>query len=75
MTNKELKKDLTEILDYFSILDELDVKKTSEPFYPFEIFNVFRKDKAEAASNETRREIINQFPQEEEKKLKVKGIL
>ena len=70
-----LKKDLSDILDYFKILDELKTKKTNEPFYPFEKKNSFRQDKAILFPEEDRKTIISQFPEEEGGKLKVKGIL
>ena len=49
LTEKEVKKfvpQFKEILDAFSVLDEIDVKNTKMSIQPVEVRNVLRKDEA-----------------------------
>jgi len=48
--DENMEKDLSSILEYFKILDEIDVSKTDPEFYPLDIRNIMREDKVEAVS-------------------------
>ncbi len=72
---KDLQGSLSEILDYFSIMDELKMEKSNSPFYPFEIDSIFREDKVKKTDEETIKTMVKQFPDKEGRKLKVKEIL
>lgn len=72
---EELQKDLSEALDYFETLKELDTENVEPVFNPTEEFlkKDLREDRAEP--EETAEEIISQFSEKEGRRLKVKTIL
>ena len=49
---KKMEKDLSCILEYFEMLNEIDVSKTDPGFHALDIKNIMREDKIEAGSLE-----------------------
>lgn len=68
---KELEKDLSNILGYIEKLKEVDISNVQEMTHAVDAKNVFREDEVEEGENILLRE---QFPEEERGYLKVKGV-
>ncbi len=82
MTEKEeekFQKDLSSILDYFKILEELDTKNIQPTFHPTENFlaekgNVFRKDEEKLEPEELAKKLVEAVPEKSNGFVKVKAI-
>ena len=68
-------KELSSILDYFRLLDELDVSKVSAAFYAIPLKSVMREDKIEKKDRKEADELLSQAPQREKRYIRVKEIL
>ncbi|MCX6789043.1 MAG: Asp-tRNA(Asn)/Glu-tRNA(Gln) amidotransferase subunit GatC [Candidatus Gribaldobacteria bacterium] len=71
----KIQRDLSAILDYVTLLNEVEVSDV-KPFYEnTALFNVTRIDDIAIDSELTAQKIIEQFPREDNSYLKVKAIL
>lgn len=74
-SEERMRKDLSSILDYFTMLNEVDTEGI-EPFRsPVVLKNIFREDKACDSPKQTKEMIKGQFPFRDCDYLKVKEIL
>jgi len=64
---------LSQIVDYFQVLREVDTEEVSPTFYPLPLENVVRED--EPSPSMPREEILGNAPRQEEGCFKVKAIL
>lgn len=71
----KMRKELSSILDYFKLLDELDVSKVSAAFYTKSSKNVMKEDKVEKKDRKETDKLLSQAPQREKRYIKVKEIL
>lgn len=82
LTEKEeekFQKDLSSILDYFNLLQEVDVSKVEPLFHPTENFlrikpDIMRKDKEKPETNELVEKLIEAAPDKKERYVKVKAV-
>jgi len=77
---ESFRKDLSEILDYFKIIQPLDTSKIEPTFHPTENFllekgNIFRQDKENKKSSELSEKLIELAPEKKEGYIKVKTVL
>ncbi|OIO50019.1 Asp-tRNA(Asn)/Glu-tRNA(Gln) amidotransferase GatCAB subunit C [bacterium (Candidatus Gribaldobacteria) CG_4_8_14_3_um_filter_42_11] len=71
----KIQRELSAILDYVALLNEVDVSDV-RPFYEnTALFNVTRADQATPRDEKATQKIIEQFPQKDNGYLKVKAIL
>lgn len=71
----KIQRELSAILDYMALLNEVDVSAV-EPFYTNgTLFNITRDDQAAPRDEKATQKIIEQFPQKDDGYLKVKTIL
>ncbi len=78
LTDEEVEKyqhDLSEILDYFKKLDEVDISGVEPIGHITGMQNVFRCDRKEDFGLESRKAIARNFPEEKEGYIKVKSVL
>ena len=78
LSNKEIEKmekELSLILDYFNLLQEVDVSETPPAFYVSFNKNVMREDKLEEKDSNISKKILNEVPDKEDDYVKVKEIL
>ncbi len=76
LSEKEIEKmgkELSQILDYVNLLDELDVSETESVFEPNSLNNIMREDKTGKGGDP--KKIIEQFPEKKGDFAKVKEIL
>jgi aspartyl-tRNA(Asn)/glutamyl-tRNA(Gln) amidotransferase subunit C len=73
---KKFQKELSLILDYFKILEEVDTSKVEASFHPTEKFmsKVLREDKEKPALGETIEKLIDLAPLKEKRYIKVKRV-
>lgn len=75
---EKFQKDFSNILDYFNLLDKINVSKVRPAFHPLEDFLVkeesMREDIAIPESPETVSKLIEAVPDEKDKYIKVKAI-
>lgn len=77
LTDEEQEKmqtELSSILDYFKLLDELDVSQVAPVFYPIPLKNVIREDIVEKKDNKEADRLVSQAPSKKERFIKVKKI-
>lgn len=72
---KKMQGDLSDILDYFSSLEELDTEDVKPSFYSIPISSVLRKDKVDQISKQKRKKLLDQVPKKQGRLIKVKEIL
>lgn len=77
---EKFQKELSAILDYFKMLEELDTSKVAPTFHPTEKFllekgNVFREDESCLEKEEVVQKLIDSAPEKEKRYVKVKQIL
>lgn len=72
---EQMQKELSSILDYFKLLNELDVSKISPAFYSLPLKNVIREDVVKEIDEDEREEMLKQAPLREERYIRVKEIL
>lgn len=72
---KKKEKELSSILDYFKLLDELDVSQTTPAFYALPLKNIMREDRAEKKDRKEVEKLLSQAPLGEGRYVKVKEIL
>lgn len=72
---KKMEKELAKILDYFKLLDQIDLSQTPPLFYALSVKNVMRQDKVERFPVREREKLLNQAPAREGRYIKVKEIL
>lgn len=75
----QMQEEISSILDYFELLKEVNVSEVSPMFYPHKSFSKgdlgeIREDKEENIEKEDLKEIINSFPEKENRHAKVKEI-
>jgi len=71
----KVQRELSAILDYMALLNEVDVSAV-QPFYEnTALFNITRADQAASRDEKATQKIIEQFPREDNSYLKVKTIL
>lgn len=78
LSEKDIEKyqhDLSEILDYFKKLDELDVSAVEPIGHITGMQNVFRTDRSEDFGDLGREGIMNNAPEKKEEYFKVKSVL
>ena len=68
-------KELSSILDYFKLLDELDTSQIPPTFYPVPLKNIMREDKVEKKDKEEVNKLLSQVSAREKRYVKVKEIL
>ena len=71
----KIQKELSKILDYFKLIQEVDVSGIKPTYYPLAQKNVLREDKAVPFDPELNERLIDAFPEKEKRRLKVKSIL
>ncbi|MEK9153378.1 MAG: Asp-tRNA(Asn)/Glu-tRNA(Gln) amidotransferase subunit GatC [Patescibacteria group bacterium] len=70
----KMQRELSAILDYMALLNEVDVSNVA-PFYANgDLFNITRVDQASSLDEQARQKIIEQFPRQDGAYLKVKEI-
>ncbi|MFH1656323.1 MAG: Asp-tRNA(Asn)/Glu-tRNA(Gln) amidotransferase subunit GatC [Candidatus Nealsonbacteria bacterium] len=73
---KKFQKDISEILDYFNLLKQVDTNNVKPLFYPVEYsVDSMREDKENSQTLETINRIIESAPERKERYVKVKKIL
>jgi len=72
---EEMQKNLTSILDYIKLLEEIDISPIRPTFHSITIENVMRQDKVYGEKPEIVEKMIIQAPQREKRHIRVKGIL
>lgn len=72
---EKFQKDLSEILDYFSLLNELDADKIQPMIHSVKGKNVLRQDIARTADPVLSQELLNAAPESEQGFIKVRSIL
>lgn len=72
---EQMQKELSSILDYFKLLNELDVSKVNPAFYSIPLKNVTREDIVKEIDKDEKDKILEQVPLKKEKYIKVKEIL
>ncbi|MDD5551869.1 MAG: Asp-tRNA(Asn)/Glu-tRNA(Gln) amidotransferase subunit GatC [Candidatus Pacebacteria bacterium] len=76
---KSFEKDFSSILDFVKKIEKLKIKKTDKIYYPAEIYNVMREDKARQETRNkkqgTKKKLIDAAPDKKENYIKVKEIL
>lgn len=74
---KKFQKELSAILDYFKMLEELDTSKVLPTFHPTEEFikDKMRDDKINPCSLEIVNKLIEMAPNKKDKHIRVKAIL
>ncbi|MCH8987021.1 Asp-tRNA(Asn)/Glu-tRNA(Gln) amidotransferase subunit GatC [Patescibacteria group bacterium] len=78
LTEKEVEqfqKELSSILDYFSVLKKVDVSKVEPMTHSVLLENVVRMDKARRQNNEVLRKLMEAAPQRKDRFFKIKSIL
>ena len=78
LTDEEVEKyqhDLSEILDYFKKLEELDVSGVEPIGHITGMQDVFRNDKHEDSGSLGKKSIVKNFPEEKDGQIKVKSVL
>jgi len=77
LTSKEKKKyaeELSVVLDYIEMLNEVDTDGVEETSQVTGLEDVVREDEVNECSEETKKKIIDQFPEKMGKLLKVKAV-
>ena len=72
--SKSLEKDLSEILNYISQLDEIDVKGVEPTYQVFEMENVWRDDEI-LEQEASREELLNLSREQKDNQIKVPKVL
>ncbi len=72
---EQMQKELSSILDYFKLLNELDVSEVNPAFYSIPLKNVIREDIIKEIDEDERDKMLEQVPWREERYIKVKEIL
>ncbi len=83
LTEKEIEKfqkELSLILDYFNLLEEVDVSKVEPTFHPAEHFlkrkpSVTREDIEKSQKTEVKNKLVVAAPERKDRYVKVKSIL
>ena len=78
LTEKEVEqfqKELSMILDYFSVLKKVDVSKVEPLTHSVLLENVVRVDRARQQNNEVLRKLMEAAPQRKDRFFKIKSIL
>ena len=78
LTEKEVEqfqKELSSILDYFSVLKKVDVSKVEPMVHSVLLENVVRMDQARRQNNEVLRKLMEAAPQRKDRFFKIKSIL
>ena len=76
LSEKEIEKaekDLSQIFDYFNLLNQVDTSKIEIVFHPTNLKNVLREDRAKQEENVDK--MIEQCPDKKGRFVKVKAIL
>jgi len=71
---EKMRRELSKILDYIEKLKEVDISRIEPTSHSILVENIMRSDTAKEEKIETRRKIIEKFPEEKEGYLKVKSI-
>ncbi|PJE69634.1 MAG: Asp-tRNA(Asn)/Glu-tRNA(Gln) amidotransferase GatCAB subunit C [Candidatus Staskawiczbacteria bacterium CG10_big_fil_rev_8_21_14_0_10_38_10] len=69
----KMQKEISEILDYFNLLKEVDVKNLKNEGFP-QIENAFRDDIKRPGGRETVNKLLEEMPEREKDYLKVKNV-
>jgi len=76
---EKFRKDLSSILDYMELLNEVDVSDIEPTFHPSEDYidkkKIMREDKAESESEEIVDKLVEAAPDKKDRHIKVKSIL
>lgn len=74
---EKFQKELSAVLDYFKMIDSVDVSGVKPTFHPAEDFlkDESRKDVVKPESEEAVGEIVEAFPGKKDRHIKVKAIL
>ncbi len=72
---EEMQKELSVILEYIDLLEEVDVSEIKPTFHSVPIENVMREDEAKRESPQTVNKLLDEVPSKEEGYVKVKEIL
>ena len=78
LTEKEveqLQKDLSSILDYFKVLEKVDISKVEPMTHSVFLENITRADQVIKQNNETVRKLVEAAPQRKGRFFKIKSIL
>jgi aspartyl-tRNA(Asn)/glutamyl-tRNA(Gln) amidotransferase subunit C len=78
--SKKFQKELSAILDYFNLLEEIDVSKTEPTFHPAENLldrkiSASRKDIVEVKDDDLANKLVEAIPEKENRYVQVKNIL
>jgi len=71
----KMQKELSSILDYLKLLEEVDISQIAPTSHSMPIENIMRKDEAKPESPETVNKILDQAPMKEKGHIRVKGVL
>lgn len=76
---EKFQKDLSAVLDYMELLNEVDISNIEPTFHPSEDYinknEIMREDKAESEAEETVNKMIKAAPDKKDRHIKVKSIL
>jgi aspartyl-tRNA(Asn)/glutamyl-tRNA(Gln) amidotransferase subunit C len=68
-------KELSAILEYFKLLEQIDTSEISPTFYPFPLKNIFREDEEKKQSLETIEKLMDAVAEKEKGRVRVKAVL
>ncbi|MDD3498600.1 MAG: Asp-tRNA(Asn)/Glu-tRNA(Gln) amidotransferase subunit GatC [Candidatus Moranbacteria bacterium] len=71
---EKYQKELSQVLDYFKKLENLDTEKTEPIVHITGMHSVLRDDKAEECGKETEKMILKNAPEEKDGYFKVKSV-
>ncbi|MBU2578926.1 Asp-tRNA(Asn)/Glu-tRNA(Gln) amidotransferase subunit GatC [Patescibacteria group bacterium] len=71
---EKMQSELSVILDYFKLLEEIDTAKISPTFYPFPLKNVMKEDEVKKESLETVEKLMDAVSEKEQGCVRVKAV-
>lgn len=72
---EQFQAELSSILDYFQVLEKVDVSKVEPMTHSVFLENVTREDRAAKQNDEVSRKLLEAAPQRKERLFKIKSIL
>lgn len=72
---KKMQKELSAILDYFKILQEIDTKKVESTSHPILTKPYLRKDESKREAIERTEKLIEMAPEKKERYIRTKAVL
>lgn len=71
---KKMQNELSAILEYFKLLEEIDFSGISPTFHSFSLKNITRKDEGKKQSLETLEKLMAAIPKKEKGYVRVKAV-